>query len=236
MQPSERIFVALDLTDVHLAIELSSCLLGAIGGVKIGKEFFTANGLSGVQEIANLGMPIFLDLKFHDIPNTVAGAIRAATAINPFIMNVHLLGGRSMLKLASETFKKNNVSNSLLVGVTILTSLEDQDLNEIGIKGPVEEQVVRLAKLAQNSGLDGVVCSAREIISLRRTLGNQFKLIVPGIRPKWCQPDDQKRTMTPAEAVNDGADYIVIGRPITNATNPLDAASRITKEIEDLKD
>jgi len=235
MQPSERIFVALDLTDINLAIKLSSCLVGAVGGVKIGKEFFTANGLSGAKEIANLGMPIFLDLKFHDIPNTVAGAIRAVASINPFILNVHLLGGSSMVKLACKTFNENKTKNSLLIGVTVLTSLEDQDLNEVGISGSVEKQVIRLAKLAQHSGLDGVVCSAREIVSLRRTLGNQLKLIVPGIRPKWCEPNDQKRIMTPAEAISNGADYIVIGRPITSSVNPLDAALRITEEIECVK-
>ena len=232
MKAKERIFVALDLADINQALELSSKLLNLVGGVKLGKQFFTANGLKGVQRITETGIPIFLDLKFHDIPNTVASALKAALTTNPYLINVHASGGRNMLETASRTVKEHQGPHCFLIGVTMLTSLEDADLTEIGIKGKIEDQVVRLSKLALSTGLDGVVCSAKEIKVLRKNFGKNFKLIVPGIRPKWAIKNDQKRIVTPSQAIRYGADYIIIGRPITSAKNPLEAVFRILEEID----
>ncbi|MEQ8194177.1 MAG: orotidine-5'-phosphate decarboxylase [Rhodospirillales bacterium] len=237
LKPHQRLLVALDTDDAKRARRLARTLAGHVGGVKLGKEFFTANGPQGVKKIAALGMPVFLDLKFHDIPNTVAQAIRSASALAPFMVNVHAGGGEAMLRSAAKAARAAarffKVKRPLVLGVTVLTSLSKEDLAATGVKtDTVLTQVLRLAKLSKDCGLDGVVCSAREVAALREALGPAFKLVVPGIRPSWASADDQKRIVTPAEAVSRGADYLVIGRPITGAADPLAAAKRIVAEIE----
>ena len=234
IDPKDRIFAALDTRDLDRAAALARDLAGAVGGVKIGKEFFTAHGPDGVRAVAG-GVPLFLDLKFHDIPNTVAGALRAAAHLRPAIVNVHAAGGRAMLEAAAEAVREGaedaETARPLLLGVTVMTSLAEADLAEVGQPGPVAAQVVRLARLAQDSGLDGVVCSAQEIAALRAACGKDFVLLTPGIRPRWSDSGDQKRVMTPAEAVAAGADYLVIGRPITPAPDPAAAARQIVEAL-----
>jgi len=232
MDPRERILVALDTTDVDRAKALALTLKGHVGGIKIGKEFFTAHGPQGVREVAGDGQPLFLDLKFHDIPNTVAGAIRSALRLKPLILNVHAAGGVAMMKAAAEAASEAGAARPLLIAVTVLTSLSDEDLADIGVNANTAEQVARLARLAQASGLDGVVCSPREIELVRQACGAEFKTVVPGIRPEWAAVGDQKRIMTPRQAVDSGADYLVIGRPITGADDPVAAAERIGEELK----
>ncbi len=232
MDPRERILVALDTTDVDRAKALALTLKGHVGGIKIGKEFFTAHGPQGVREVAGDGQPLFLDLKFHDIPNTVAGAIRSALRLKPLILNVHAAGGVAMMKAAAEAAAEAGTERPLLIAVTVLTSLGDDDMADIGVGSSAAEQVARLAKLAQVSGLDGVVCSPREIELVRQACGADFKTVVPGIRPEWAAAGDQKRIMTPRQAVDAGADYLVIGRPITGADDPVGAAERIGEELK----
>jgi orotidine-5'-phosphate decarboxylase len=232
MDPRERILVALDMTDVDSAKALAMTLPGHVGGIKLGKEFFSANGPAGVRAVTCAGQPLFLDLKFHDIPNTVAGAIRSALHLGPMILNVHASGGSAMMKAAAAAVAEADGKRPLLIAVTVLTSLGDEDMADIGVAGSAAEQVIRLAKLTQASGLDGVVCSAHEIGAIRAACGPDFKLVVPGIRPEWAAKGDQKRVMTPAEAVALGADYLVIGRPITAADDPVAAARRIGDELK----
>ena len=235
MNPTDRIFVPLDTPDLDKALTLARALVGLVGGVKIGKEFFTALGPAGVDRVTALGMPLFLDLKFHDIPNTVAGAVRSAVRLGPAILNVHAAGGRAMMaaaaKAAHDEAAALGAPRPLVLGVTVLTSLDEHDLTDIGVSGGTEAQVVRLATLARDSGLDGVVCSGEEIAPLRQALGPDVKLLVPGIRPSWAAAGDQKRILTPAEAVSRGADYLVIGRAITDAADPVAAARRIADEL-----
>jgi len=234
LAPRDRIFIALDTHDLGRAAALARELGGLVGGVKIGKEFFTAHGPDGVRAVAG-GVPLFLDLKFHDIPNTVAGALRSAIHLRPAFVNVHAAGGRAMLQAAvqavAEGAEDADVPRPLLLAVTVLTSLGEDDLGEVGQVGPLAEQVVRLARLAQSCGLDGVVCSPREIAALRAACGPDFVLMVPGIRPHWAASGDQKRIMTPADAIAAGADYLVIGRPVTGAQDAAAAARRIVEEI-----
>jgi len=224
--PWQRIFVALDTTDVGKAVELANGLKGFVGGVKVGKEFFTANGPEGVHRITECGMPLFLDLKFHDIPNTVASAIRASLALKPFMVNVHASGGSRMMKAAADA-----ATDTIVLGVTVLTSMSGEDLAEVGVDVEPLEQVLRLGKLAKSSGLDGVVCSAKEVVALRGAVGKNFKLVVPGIRPTWASADDQRRVVTPKNAIDLGADYLVIGRPITGHADPIEAARLIAEEL-----
>jgi len=236
--PHEYIFVPLDTPDIRQAIKIATNLEGLIGGIKIGKEFYTALGPSGVEKIKEIGLPLFIDLKFHDIPNTVAGAVRSTIHLNPAIINVHAQGGREMLtaavNAAIEESGKIGTSKPLVLGVTVLTSMNNQDLKETGVNSTPLTQVKRLAALCQESGLDGVVCSASEIRPLRKICGNEFKLLTPGIRPIWASRDDQKRIMTPSEAIKQGADYLVIGRPIYGARNPVSAAKKIINEIAEV--
>ncbi len=234
MQPFERILVPLDTTDVVWAVDLATRLQGHVGGIKLGKEFFTANGPQGVRQVTGGGdQPLFLDLKFHDIPNTVAGAIRSANKVGPFMLNVHASGGRAMMEAAVAANAEAGADQPILLAVTVLTSLDDEDLGDLGVSWTTEDQVVRLAALAQQSGMDGVVCSAKEITALRSACGADFKLVVPGIRPAWAAADDQKRIVTPADAVAMGADYLVIGRPITGAADAVGAAQRIGQELSE---
>ncbi|HCP00946.1 MAG: orotidine-5'-phosphate decarboxylase [Alphaproteobacteria bacterium] len=228
--PTNPIFVALDTPDLDKAIAWSEELHGHVGGIKVGLEFFSANGAEGVRRIVDLGMPLFLDLKFHDIPNTVAGAVRAVADLGATIINVHAAGGPAMLAAAREAAEKS-VTRPLVIAVTVLTSLDDSDLSVVGQAIPARDQVVRLAQLAKSEGLDGVVCSPGEIRAIRDACGDKFKLIVPGIRPNWTASSDQKRITTPSQAHNDGADILVIGRPITDTKDPAAAAIRILEEL-----
>ena len=235
LKPEERIFVALDTTNLDRGLELARALKGLVGGMKVGKEIFTSLGPEGVRMIQKAQTPIFLDLKFHDIPNTVAGAVRAAIPLRPAILNVHAAGGRTMMEAARDSSaaesQRLGIQKPLVLGVTVLTSLDANDLADIGVGGHPADQVKRLAALTQESGLDGVVCSANEIGPLRDQCGPTFKLLTPGIRPAWAVAGDQKRVMTPADAVMRGSDYLVIGRPITRADNPAEAARRIGMEL-----
>jgi orotidine-5'-phosphate decarboxylase len=229
-----RIFCAIDMNDLTAALELARKLEGLVGGIKLGKEFFTANGPQGVHAMAEAGLPVLLDLKFHDIPHTVVRAVAAAVELAPFMLTVHAAGGARMLHgavdAAAAAAERHGLKRPLVVAVTVLTSLGPEDLSEIGMAGTLQDQVLRLAKLAQDTGLDGVVCSPREVEMVRAECGPDFKLVVPGIRPSWAAEQDQKRVMSPAEALARGADYLIIGRPISEARDPADAAHRIVRE------
>lgn len=235
MKPSDRIFCALDTTDTSAAVALARQLSGAVGGIKLGLEFYCANGADGFKAVAETGMPIFLDLKFHDIPNTVAGAIRAVAPLGPKILTIHTQGGPEMMRRAAEAAAeesdKHGQDKPWITGVTILTSMDDDDLASIGVQDSVPDQVARLAALAHKSGLDGMVCSPREITLARQATSADFKLVVPGIRPAGTAAGDQKRVMTPSDAVSAGADVLVIGRPITQAEDPAAAARAIAESI-----
>lgn len=225
-----KILCAIDTTDMDVAIRLAESLRDVVGGVKLGKEFFTAQGPAGVARIAETGHRIFLDLKFHDIPNTVAGAVRAAAGLGCFMLTIHASGGAAMI--AAAVAARGAAATPKIIAVTVLTSLSESDLDEIGQRGPVAEQVLRLGRLARASGADGIVASPHEVAALRGSLGPDAVLVVPGVRPAWAGADDQKRIMTPAQAVRAGADFLVIGRPITRADDPADAARRIAAEID----
>ena len=231
ISPIDRIFCAIDTPVLDEALILAELLAGEVGAIKLGKEFFVANGPDGVRRIAAEGHPIFLDLKFHDIPNTVAGAIRSAAGLKCALLTVHASGGPAMLAAAAAAAADAKPKRPRVVGVTVLTSLDDNDLAAVGQQGPAADQVLRLARLAEAAGLDGVVCSPHEVAMLRAALGETFSLVVPGVRPDWAGADDQKRVMTPAEAVAAGADHLVIGRPITRSDDPVGAARRIADEI-----
>ncbi|MEQ1755376.1 MAG: orotidine-5'-phosphate decarboxylase [Micropepsaceae bacterium] len=225
------VFCALDTTDVGKALAWANAIKPYVGGLKIGLEFFNANGPQGVARIAELGVPVFADLKLHDIPNTVAGGIRAILPLGVSIVNIHASGGAAMMKAAADAAATAGAKRPKVIGVTVLTSLDAGDLHAAGIGGSPADQVMRLATLAKTSGLDGVVCSAHEIEPLRRALGKDFMLIVPGIRPAGASVGDQKRVMTPREAVKLGADILVIGRPITEAADPGAAARAIRDQL-----
>lgn len=229
------IICALDTTNVANAADLAVRLGGSVGAIKLGLEFFTANGAAGVKQITAQKLPIFLDLKFHDIPNTVSKAILATAGIDTFMMTVHAAGGHAMLKAAADAATQvadtTGKERPMIVGVTVLTSLDERDLPLIGVQDAISDQVKRLADLAQNAGLDGVVCSPHEIALLRAHCGNDFTLVVPGIRPQGSATGDQKRVLTPKEAVALGADYLVIGRPITEAADPKGAAKDILESL-----
>lgn len=232
--PRERVLLALDVPDLAAALRLASAVSPWVGGFKVGKEFFTANGPSGVRRIAKLGLPLFLDLKFHDIPNTVAAAVRAALPLRPRMLNLHALGGAAMMRAAADALAAvPHDERPLLLAVTVLTSLDATDLIAIGIGRPLPDLVEDLARNARACGLDGVVCSPHEVARLRRSFGSDFVLVVPGVRPSWAGVGDQKRVMTPAEAIASGADYLVIGRPISGAEDPAAAAERILAEVAD---
>lgn len=230
------IICAVDTTQIDEAEQVTAQVKPHVGAIKLGLEFFTANGVSGVETITRLNVPVFLDLKFHDIPNTVSRAIRATADMNTFMMTVHAAGGRAMLRRAieasDEVSQLTGKERPLIVAVTILTSLDQDDLEIIGYRDRMDEAVKRLADLVQSAGLDGVVCSPYEIDMLRSYCGPDFKLIVPGIRPATADHHDQKRVMTPAQAIEKGADYLVIGRPITQADAPASAARDIAASLQ----
>ncbi len=236
--PKNPIFCAVDTTDLDTATALVDGISDAVGGIKLGKEFFTTFGPDGVRRLTAGGLPLFLDLKYHDIPNTVAKAVRAATlAVQPHMMTIHASGGPAMLewaaRAAADAAAEGGVPRPLILGVTVLTSLDQGDLAAVGVNDALSDQTVRLARLAQESGLDGVICSPHEISVLRDVLNPDFKLVVPGIRLADSVDDDQKRIMTPGQALGLGADYLVIGRPITQADDPAAAARAIAADIAD---
>jgi orotidine-5'-phosphate decarboxylase len=230
-----KIIVALDVGSGEEALALVSGLKDA-RVFKVGMELFTAEGPGLLKEIARLGKRVFLDLKFHDIPNTLAGAVRCATRHDVYMLTLHTSGGKEMMARAAEAAAQEaqrlGKSRPYLLGVTVLTSFKEAELEEVGLFASVSEQVLRLASLAREAGLDGVVCSPQEIELIRTELGKDFLVVTPGIRPAWAAAQDQKRVMTPGEALKKGADYLVIGRPITHAASPQEAFLKIIEEIQ----
>ncbi len=214
------IYVAIDTPDLDRAIDLATRVHNHVGGIKLGLEFFSANGRAGVKEMGRIGLPIFLDLKLHDIPNTVGKAMQALRPLNPAIVTVHAAGGRAMM----EDAKAAAPSDTKVVGVTVLTSLDQSDLQAVGYTGNPHEQVMRLAALSREAGLDGIVCSGEEVASVKAIWPKGF-FVVPGVRPANGAVGDQKRTVTPRQALDNGASVLVVGRPITQATDP-DVAAR----------
>lgn len=226
-----RVIVALDYPAVSPAMDLLDRLDPAQCRVKIGKEMFTRAGPAFVEQVASKGFEIFLDLKYHDIPNTVAAACAAAADMGVWMMNVHASGGRKMMTAAAERVATLR-DRPLLIAVTILTSLGQEDIAEIGYGGTPADNVRRLAALAEDSGLDGVVCSPLEVSPLRNDRAASFLLVTPGVRPAGAATDDQKRVMTPGNAIRAGASYLVVGRPITGAPDPLASLAVINAEVE----
>lgn len=225
-----KIIVALDFSNSRGALALVEKLDPALCRLKVGKELFTAAGPALVESLQQRGFSVFLDLKFHDIPNTVASACKSAAALGIWMVNVHALGGRRMMTAAREALEGVR-QRPKLIAVTVLTSMCQADLNELGIPGEPRDTVLRLAGLAQESGLDGVVCSAQEAAALRHERGEAFCLVTPGIRPATASRDDQMRIVTPAEAIRLGSNYLVIGRPITQAPDPVQVLKQINLEI-----
>ena len=229
------VFVSVDTPDPVEARSLLDSLDGLVGGVKLGLEFFTAQGPAGIRAVAPSGLPLFLDLKLHDIPNTVAGAVRSVAPLAPSILTVHAQGGGAMIRAAADAAAQAAVSLGVarprVVAVTMLTSLDQEAVTELGIPRPVADQALLLARLAIDAGADGVVCSPHEVAVLRAELGPTALLVVPGIRPAGAALGDQKRVMTPRQAMDAGAGVLVIGRPITAARNPADAARAILEEL-----
>ena len=228
---STKIIVALDYADAASALALVARLDPALCRLKVGKELFTVAGPELVRALVARGFEVFLDLKFHDIPNTVAAACRAAAGLGVWMVNVHASGGRRMMTAAQEALA-DLPQRPLLIAVTVLTSMSDEDLREVGVADAPADQVMRLARLTQVCKLDGVVCSAQEAAMLRAELGTDFRLVTPGIRPAGAEVGDQRRVMTPAEALRAGASDLVIGRPITAAPDPLAALKQIQLEIQ----
>jgi orotidine-5'-phosphate decarboxylase len=234
--PAPRVLVALDFANPMGALALADKLDPAACGVKVGKELFVVAGPEPVRWLIGRGFNVFLDLKFHDIPNTVAQACVAATRLGVWMLDVHASGGRAMLRAARDavdaTAKDMGRAPPLLIAVTVLTSLADQDLADLGVQHSADDQVRRLARLAQHCGLDGVVSSAQEAVALRALCGPAFRLVTPGIRPAGASKDDQARIVTPRDAVAGGADFLVVGRPITQAADPAAALRAINASLE----
>lgn len=236
-QPLPRIFCAIDTTDTARAVDIAGRVAAAGCGIKLGLEYFNAHGPEGISAVtsAHAKVPLFLDLKYHDIPNTVAGAVRGACRLRPSYLNVHAAGGREMMKAAlaaaNEESARLGTTAPKVLAVTILTSMDDSALADVGYRGGSADSVLRLAALTQEAGLAGIVCSAHEIAAVRRECGPDFVLMVPGIRPAGTDINDQKRVMTPAEALAAGATHLVIGRPITGANDPGAAAQAIMADM-----
>ena len=224
---------ALDRPDLDGALALARDLRGIVGGLKLGLEFVMAQGPDGVRAVADVGLPIFLDVKLHDIPNTVAGAMRALAGLGVAVINVHAAGGPAMMQAARDA-AGSGPGRPWVIAVTVLTSLDAADLEATGVPATPVNQAVRLAQLTKECGLDGVVCSPLEIKAIREACGTDFRLVVPGIRPQ-AAGDDQKRTTTPADALTLGADLLVIGRPITAAASPRDAATEIVASLREAR-
>lgn len=236
MLPRERIIVALDVPTAGAALQMAQRLHAHIGMFKVGKELFTAAGPAVARDLITAGETVFLDLKFHDIPNTVRAAAYQAGLLGAGLLTVHASGGRKMLEAATEGVhaaqKESGVPRTRVLAVTVLTSLAAEDLAEVGFQGSPEQVVTRLARLAKRAGVDGVVASPREISAIRDACGPDFLIVTPGIRPAASAVGDQARTATPASAIRAGADYLVIGRPITGAEDPAAAADAIAAEME----
>ena len=232
---AEKIITALDVNNREQALALVKALPEA-RIFKVGLRLFTSEGPSLLEELAKMGKLIFLDLKFHDIPNTVAGAVESAVMHGAYMMTLHAAGGREMMLRAAEEAsrisKAQDIPRPLLLAVTVLTSMKSDSLKEIGIQTEIKKQVMTLAQLAKNSGMDGIVCSPQELELIKKEFPENFLVVTPGIRPCWASTDDQKRIMTPSQAIQKGADYIVIGRPIIAASDPRDSFKKILQEIE----
>ncbi|MER2493409.1 orotidine-5'-phosphate decarboxylase [Catenovulum sediminis] len=225
------VVVALDFNDAQKAQQLVSQLTPADCRLKVGKEMFTLFGPEFVKSLTSKGFDVFLDLKFHDIPATTAKACLAAANLGVWMLNVHASGGVNMMQTAKNLLQDNFQNPPLLIGVTVLTSMDDQDIQSLGIQRSAGEQVIHLAGLAQQAGLDGVVCSAQEASALKSEFGQDFKLVTPGIRPEGADVGDQKRIMTPKKAISSGSDYLVIGRPVTQADNPKAVLDAINQSL-----
>jgi len=227
---STGLIAALDTTDAAQAQEWAKAVAPHCGLLKLGLEFFLANGAEGLRSITQ--RPIFLDLKLHDIPNTAAGGVRAVLPLRPAMLTLHASGGSAMIAAARKEAEKAGAERPILLAVTVLTSMDTEALHAIGVAGGPRQQVLRLARLALDSGADGLVCSAQEVAMLRDALGDKPILVVPGIRPAGADIGDQARVMTPTEAARAGASWIVVGRPITQSANPAQAAAAIAAELE----
>ncbi|NIN33757.1 MAG: orotidine-5'-phosphate decarboxylase [Gammaproteobacteria bacterium] len=235
MRSEPRVIVSLDFPTADEASLLVSMLDPVACRLKVGKELFTRCGPSIIEKFTGQGFDVFLDLKFHDIPNTVARACQAAAKLGVWMLDVHACGGRQMLEMAREALDKQS-HQPLLIAVTVLTSMDEADMNEVGVPGTVSDQVLRLTSLARQCALDGVVCSAREVGMIRHAMGSEFKLVTPGIRPVDSTADDQRRISTPVQAIEAGSDYLVIGRPVTQASDPLKVLESINSEIESIEE
>ena len=232
MAKKTDIFVAIDTQSLDNAKKLVNQLSNGHCGIKIGKELFTSCGPEIVQWVKDEGFKVFLDLKFHDIPNTVAKAVTAAAKMGVWMVNVHASGGYEMMHKAKLALEEFGDRAPILIAVTVLTSMDEPELKRLGINKSPQEQVIYLAKLAKEAGLDGVVCSAQEANVLKAELGEHFKLVTPGIRPEGSEAGDQKRIMTPKQAIEAGSDYLVVGRPITKAANPVKALQDVNESIK----
>lgn len=226
-----RILVAMDYDNVAECLQMARRLSPQLCRLKVGKELFTVGGPQVVEALMSLGFEIFLDLKFHDIPNTTAKAVKAAANLGVWMVNVHASGGERMLRAAREALEQANGKRPHLIAVTVLTSMDAKDLHGVGIEDSLDNQVLRLAHLTKTCGLDGVVCSAREASRLRSELGSDFCLVTPGIRLADSPPDDQRRTLTPAAALAAGSSYLVIGRPITQSADPVASCRAIVASL-----
>ncbi|KTF18151.1 orotidine-5'-phosphate decarboxylase [Pseudoalteromonas sp. H105] len=233
LDQSKKVLIALDYDDQQTALNFVKQLSPDTCRLKVGKEMFTYFGPAFVKELIDLGFDVFLDLKFHDIPNTVAKAVTAAAKMGVWMVNVHASGGVEMMTKAKQALEQFGDDAPLLIAVTVLTSMDAAELSRLGVDKTPEEQVIYLAKLAKESGLDGVVCSAQEAKKLKAELGEEFKLVTPGIRPAGSDAGDQKRIMTPKQAIEDGSDYLVIGRPITQAADPVATLKEINDSLKD---
>jgi len=231
MTQQSPIFCAIDTPDIAKATALAAKLKGRVGGLKLGLEYFMANGPQGILPFKEMGVPIFVDVKLHDIPNTVAGAVKSLLPLEPDFITIQTSGGAAMMRAAADAAATATGKRPRILGVTVLTSLDSKDLEQVGQDANTATQVERLARLAKESGIDGIVCSSAEVANLRKVLGKDMVLMVPGIRPAWAAANDQKRIMTPRNAMDLGATYLVIGRPITGAEDPADAADRVNAEI-----
>lgn len=227
-----KVIVALDYETKKEAMQLVDQLDPSLCRLKVGKEMFTTLGTEFVKELQRRNFDVFLDLKFHDIPNTVARAVRSAADLGVWMVDMHASGGLRMMEAAKKILEPYGKDAPILIAITVLTSMEEADLLQIGVNTSPEEHVIRLARLSQRAGLDGVVCSPQEVEILRQRCGNEFKLVTPGIRPEGSQLGDQRRVMTPREAINAGSDYLVIGRPITQAADPVAVLKQINTSIQ----
>ena len=234
MAPKDRLIIALDVSRASEAQKIVTEVGEAASTYKVGKQLFTAEGPQVVRDLVASGRKVFLDLKFHDIPNTVAGAVKSAATLNVSMLTVHASGGSKMLRAAAEAADQSS-SKPLVLAVTVLTSMSDHDLQELGLPVGVADQVLRLAGIARNAGIGGIVASAHEAAALRRDLGTGFAIVTPGVRPAGAEIGDQARVVTPADAIRAGASHIVVGRPITGDPSPAQAAKRILEEISAVK-